>query len=409
MNLRILSLLLLLSEGVVNFPGFAQIGYQPASAVSTKPVFKVDTAYPTTDKPQSKLWYMNGCWWAILPRKSGPSLWQRTASGWLENTEMSKALTGLPGRVDVWADANQITAVGVSSHSLTVFQLSLKIERNEIHWVPEVLATLNPPSPKDDIETATIVRDTKGRFWVASDAGDKICVWNSSENKKKWFGPNVLAEHIYADDISTVTILPDRQIGVIWSDQESDKVSIRVHKDGSPIEKWENEQVVQVGKKTADDHLHASLSPNGTLWVATKNSVDVLGLPQFVMRIRSKNGRWRNLPYAPLGQVRAPSRPVVISTENPAIVLAGHTIYNTKTPALGEIVFGIIDTADTVLLRNETTVIRPDTTGWEKGNRINDITVPKNPFQFNAPWIILASDREGNVYETDLKTMLKVQ
>ena len=409
MNLRFFSLLFLLSAGVANSAGFAQSVYHPVHAVRTKPVFKVDTAYPTTDKPQSKLWYMNGCWWAILPRMNGPSLWQRTASGWLETTEVTKALRGIPGRVDVWADANRITAVGVSTHSLTVFQLSLKTESNEIRWVPEILATLNPPLPKDDIETATIVRDTKGRFWVASDAGDKICVWNTSEDEKKWSGPNVLAEHIYEDDISTITVLPDQQIGVIWSDQASDKVSIRVHKDASPSEKWEKEQIVQSGEKTADDHLHASLSPDGTLWVATKNSVDALGSPQFVMRVRAKNGSWRNLPYAPLGQVSAPSRPVVISTENPAVVLAGHTIYNSKTPALGEIVFGIIDTTNKELLRNEITVIRPDTTGWGVGNRINDITVPKKPFQPDTPWIILASDREGNVYEADLKTMLMVK
>ncbi len=409
MNLSVLNLFLLLLEGVVNCPGFGQIVDHPAATVTTKPVFKVDTAYPTADKPQSKLWYMNGCWWAILPRKSGPSLWKRTANGWHENTEITKVLTGIPGRVDVWAGANQITAVGVSSHSLTVFQLTLKIERNKIRWVPEILATLNPPSPTEDIETATIVCDTEGRFWVASDAGDKICVWNSLGNRKKWSEPNVLAEHIHEDDISTVTILPARQIGVIWSDQASDKVSMRVHRDASPPKKWAKEQIVQSGKKTADDHLHASLSPDGTLWVATKNSVDMLASPQFVMRIRDKNGGWHNLPYASLGQIRAPSRPVVISTENSAVVLAGHTIYNAKTPALGEIVFGIVDTTKTELFRTEATVIRPDTTGWRKGNRINDITVPKKPFQFNTSWIILASDREGNIYEADLKTMLKVQ
>ena len=50
---------------------------------TTSPAFQVDYPAPTADKPQSKLWFMDGCWWALLPRATGPSLWQRTETGWL--------------------------------------------------------------------------------------------------------------------------------------------------------------------------------------------------------------------------------------------------------------------------------------------------------------------------------------
>ena len=53
-------------------------------AAEDRPVLQVDTPYPTADKPQSKTWFAGGAWWALLPRKSGPSLWQRTGNGWKE-------------------------------------------------------------------------------------------------------------------------------------------------------------------------------------------------------------------------------------------------------------------------------------------------------------------------------------
>ncbi|HEU0138819.1 MAG TPA: hypothetical protein VFQ79_03880, partial [Bryobacteraceae bacterium] len=84
-----------------------------AFAAGHHPVFRVDTSNPTVDKPQSKTWYAEGSWWALLPRKSGPSLWQRTPSGWHERREITRSLSGLPGRADVWFDKDGATAVVV--------------------------------------------------------------------------------------------------------------------------------------------------------------------------------------------------------------------------------------------------------------------------------------------------------
>jgi hypothetical protein len=378
---------------------FAQQNVNPTNK---KPVFRVDSPYPTADKPQSKLWFMDGCWWALLPRASGPSLWQRTENGWKEHPEINKVLTGVPGRADVWANDKEIMAVGVGTNSLTVFRL----EKQGNKWTGAVLAGLTPVT-KDEIETATIVQDRSGHWWVAADAGDKICVWGSADGRQ-WTKAYDLAGGINKDDISTLAVLPEG-IGVIWSDQNADAVKMRTHKDGRPAESWSEIIVIDQGNKTADDHLHAALSPDGTLWLATKNSVDKIGKPQLILRVRSPKGEWRNFPYAILDAVKLPSRPVVIATGDPAVVLSGYTIYNHKNPNLGEIVFGQIDTTRTDILKNTKSVIVPDTTGWGSTIRINDITGPKKPFPRNAPWIILASDEDGQIYEADLKTEMVLE
>lgn len=369
----------------------------PVDPPHKKAVFQVDTAYPTADKPQSKLWYMDGAWWALLPRSSGPSLWERTANGWKEHPEINSDLKDVPGRADVWAGDKEIMAVGVGLNSLTVFRL----EKQKNKWRGTRLANLTSITGKDEIETATIIQDRSGHWWVAADAGSKICVWESPDGKQ-WTKAFLLAEGINKDDISTLTVLP-KGIAVIWSDQNEDAVKIREHQDDQPVENWSAVTLIDKGNKTADDHLHASLSPDGTLWVATKNSVDKVGKPQLILRVRSPKGTWRNFPYAILDAVKLPSRPVVIATSDPKVVLSGYTVYNAKNPNLGEIVFGQVDTTRVDLFKNETSVIVPDITGWGNTIRINDITCPKKPFPRDAPWIILASDKDGRVYEADLR------
>lgn len=368
-----------------------------------KPAFQVDVKDPTADKPQCKLWYMRDAWWALMPRSTGPSLWQRTANGWIERKEILTALPGVPGRADVSADEQGATCVGVDPGFLTVFRLKQKNGDAAAPWTAKVLTTLRPPVPADDIETATITRDDTGRWWVASDAGDKICVWSGSADGKSWSKPLILAKGIGKDDICTVSNIKGG-VMIIWSDQVLEKVSARFHKNGNPVENWDKEVIIDAGNKTADDHLHATLSNDGTLWVATKNSVDTQQSPQQVMRVRSSKGVWKNFPYANLDGVRQPSRPVVLATEDPNIVLAGHTIYHATNHDLGEIVFGVVDTTQADLLRNETLMMAPDI----KGARINNITTPRKPYRMDIPWIVLASDNDGRVFEADLRSLVQI-
>ena len=372
---------------------------------STRPVFQVDYNYPTADKPQTKLWFMDGFWWALLPRSSGPSLWQRTDDGWKEYPDVRAALSGVPGRADIWSDDNKVTAVGVGERSLTVFRLLKNNNSMGIYWESQIIGELFPPSGNYTIETATIVKDGKMNWWVAAVANKTVYVWNSSSNGKRWSPPIKLADGIDKDDICVATLLPDG-VGVIWSDQIQQAIRIRTHKVGQPVESWNEMVTIEAGNRTADDHLNTALSQDGTLWLATKNSLDEQGKPQLVLRVHLVKGQWRNFPYAILGSIQKPSRPIVITTEDPSVILAGHTIYNTKYPYLGEIVFGRVDTTQAGLLKNVTTVIAPDNKSSVSVNRINDATGPRKPFPLNIPWIVLASDKEGRVYEADLRRLV---
>ena len=99
---------------VVGTPLATPPAYAAEFTPTANPVFQVDYPSPTADKPQSKLWFVDGCWWALLPRASGPSLWQRTDSGWIEHTDVVRTFSGKPGRADVWLSMASVTAVAVA-------------------------------------------------------------------------------------------------------------------------------------------------------------------------------------------------------------------------------------------------------------------------------------------------------
>ncbi len=376
-------------------------------APTADPCFQVDSPTPTADKPQSKLWFMDGCWWALLPRASGPSLWQRTDKGWKEHVEIAEKLSGVPGRADVWPDRSGVTAVGLTeldktNPSITVFRLDYCGDSSGNRWEPRILGKLFPPFSVDMIETATLVCDSAGRVWVAAVAGTKVCVWASSSGTTAWLGPEVLAEGVAHDDICVVTPLPKNQIGVIWSDQVRDAVLMRAHTDGSPAESWREEEVVETGNKTADDHLNTCLSTDGTLWVASKNEVDKAGKPQFVLRVRSAEGAWSNHPYGIRQETTRPSRPIVVAAGDPSTIFTGYGDNDRAVPFPHDsrIVFARIDPALPNLVSPPRAVIVPAKTHQ---SFVHNVTGPRHPFPMNAPWIVLASDEEGRVYEADLR------
>jgi hypothetical protein len=249
------------------------------------------------------------------------------------------------------------------------------------------------------METATITRDATGRWWVAADVRLSIYVW-SSKDATHWSHAIQVGKNISADDISSIAALKHSVI-VIWSNQNGDySVDSRKHMNGQPIDSWSAVDTIDSGNRTADDHINTALSANGTLWITTKNSLDKINHPQLVLRVRNAEGRWRNYPYF-LRKSTVPSRPIIIATPDPGLILSCYTIYDHKNRHKDRIGCGVIDTSSAGLLKNRTIIIAPDST---RKVQVNNVTGPKAAFPPNAPWIVLASDNKGNIYEANLKS-----
>ncbi len=385
-------------------------------------VFGVATPYPTEDKPQSKLWFAHEHWWAWLPDGEASSLWRRGAAGWRRVTSLDAWLRTLPGRADVWAEGELARAVLVAPHQLATASLRYDPDRGTYvpHGEPVVWpaaianpasAAAGPATPAGDaaafwaayekheppIESATIARDGTGTWWIAYDFDKAIWVRHSLDREGlRWGEPLRLGGPISPDDISVLFAFPGA-VGVVWGHQgsgEGDGVYFRRHLDGDPAERWEALRVVEQGYKVAEDHFNAAVGADGRVFVVTKDNKDVLGKGQLVLRVRDADGTWRNLPYAIRTESIMPTRPIALIGGEPARLYLVHSRYPRGEPR-GEhtVVYRTVgmDLAD---LEREDRLLIPAPPGIDVRNATSTKQALREP-----PWVVLASDRFGNVYE----------
>jgi hypothetical protein len=363
------------------------------AAPPARPVFQVPgVPNPTKDKPQSKLWYAHGSWWAWLPAREGSGVWQRTAAGWRRETRLDAALAGLPGQADVWAGGDIVRAVLVESERLAVAALrwDSALETYAPAGLPVRFAV-----PGGGLETATIDRDGRSRWWIAYASHGRMWVRASHDlAAAEWSAPHEVGElPASKDDICALAALPGA-IGVIWSDQARDAVVFRLHRDDAAPASWDPVEVVARGNKTADDHFNMAAAPDGTLYVAAKNSVDTIGKPQLVLRVRDSRGRWTNHPYAVRTAEYQPSRPIVLLGGDPSRLFLLHSRYrmDRPVPPQSAIAWQSHDPARLDLAAHARTLI-------DAGIHVTDVTGCKSRLPAARPWIVLASDKAGYVYE----------
>jgi hypothetical protein len=362
-----------------------------------KAVFRVDSPYPTKDKPQSKIWYAEGHWWAWLPDREGSGIWKRTASGWQRDMAFDTELRLLSGHADVWSDAEGVFAVLVSKNQLTVAHLKYDSQKARYRLAAKPKIWTHEPggSTPKPIETATIGRDATGRVWIAYDFNARMFVRSTSDILRgPWTEPTEIGSGAI-DDISCLVVLPD-SVGVIWSDQKTDTVWFRRHLNSSDPGKWAKVEIVEQAHKSADDHFNAAVSHDGVLYVATKNSIDEIGQPQLVLRIRMLDGTWLNRPYAHRTSTTEPSRPIAVIGGKPERLLLAHTVYQRgmNKEQFSQIAGLLVDPTTIKLDQLPRLLIQASA-------KLNDVTSTKSvvPADKTIPWIILASDEKGNVYE----------
>lgn len=375
-----------------------------------RPVFTVDVSNPTSDKPQSKLWFAHDAWWAWMPNRQGSSVWRRTASGWQRAQMLDAALRQVPGRADVWLEDNMVRAVLVARRQLTVATLRFD-ETSGCYALSGEPARFELESERADevIETATIAHDSRGVWWIAYPWRKQMWIraTQTAEGKEVWSEPHAVSDLTDRDDLCALVRLPGA-VGLAWSNQTNETMNFRLHKDGARITDWEQTEVIDRGDRTADDHISAKATADGTLLLATKNSVDRVGEPQLVLRIRQPSGVWQNLPYACRTKSGEPSRPLVLLGGTPENLLLLHTWYRRTAGTARKEDRNTIECHSLALKDISIALLdAPSHTLIDPGTAINNVTGCKQVLPEQADWIVLASDARGNVYEGRLDSALQ--
>jgi len=383
-------------------PCLVSVAIAAAAAAGTPApaVIHCHTKDPTRDKPQSKLWYAHGHWWAYLPAgPTGGRVWRRLAPGrWRGEEHLDAALKSLPGRADVWADGDRAVAALVEGRRLAIAYLRWDPARGRY----ELAARPRQWREASAVETVTIDRADCGCFWIAYPIGAK----NGRSIVARRCGPRlrwppcqavVLAEGLGPDEICAVVALPSA-IAVMWSDQKRQAVWFRRHPLYAPDLHWAAAEPVARGARTADDHInfcrpHTDNAPQ--VLAATKTSLDTVGRPIFSLRVLSAQGRWHSVPFGVLTRQRDLTRPIVVWVAG-----RGVAAYTSRNPPSRGVAYGA---KFSVISVQEFSADALHTQGAPRdliraARPVNNVTGPKTAPP-GRPCVLLASDTAGGVYE----------
>ncbi|MGN6743163.1 MAG: PKD domain-containing protein [Amnibacterium sp.] len=251
---------------------------------------------PTSDKPQSKLWYNDGSWWATMwTSGKGWDIWRldRGTESWVDTRvttdTRSTALTHT-----LWDGSHLFVAAQYATVSTGTAPVAGKTgnpAKLYRYSYTNGTYTLDSGFPVNinniSSETLTIDEDTLGQIWSSwvqisgsSSAGYTATVYvnHSGPGGTGWGTPYVLpgAAHPSVDDISAVVAFKGK-IGVMWSDEASSHVYFALHTDGAADSSW-NILTARSGTNTADDHMNLKTlqsDSTGRVYAVLKTSLDL--------------------------------------------------------------------------------------------------------------------------------------
>lgn len=249
--------------------GYADFSYQ-ASGVNA----------PTGEKPQSKLWFHDGRWWASLFNRSTGAYhiyWLDLAvHNWIDtgvqidNRPSSKADC-------LWDEAANKLYVASGSQSSDA-----RLYRYSYHAVSKTysLDTFFPVTIRSGgAETIVIDKDSTGQLWITYTKNSKVYVNHSLADDSVWGTPFIIPAadvnvNVHSDDISSLIDVGDA-IVALWGNQNDAAFYYAVHNDADNDTVWSGGVAIQ-GADIADDHLNLkSLQADsaGNIFAVVKTSL----------------------------------------------------------------------------------------------------------------------------------------
>ena len=309
---------------------------------------------PSADKPQSKLWYNDGYWWATMltPTSQQYHIYRldRSTQTWSDTGTVVD--TRVNTSSDALWDGSKLyiaSHVAVSSSSNSTSGKPAWVNRYSYDSATKTYTEdSNFPSKISDYssESLTMDEDSTGRLWVTYTRLSKVYVTASTPGGGTWTTPFVLpvaGSSTGADDISALVSFAGK-IGVMWSNQKSTPAAMyfAVHNDVDPVTTWQPSTTITAGPYSADDHINLKAleaDDQGRIFGVVKTSFnddpsqpDTAPLINLV-EYNSTTGIWSSATFGTVGDHH--TRPVVMldKSHNQVYVfatgpsVAGQTVY----------------------------------------------------------------------------------
>jgi hypothetical protein len=239
----------------------------------------------TSDKPQSKIWYNDGSYWAVLQNGTGSHIYRLVGGNWEIREDVdSHRDNGLEGHEDVlWNGYELFVLVYASTPLLYKFVYDTS---TDLHHRVAGFPVAIPDAGGS--ETMVIDQDSTGRLWAVYEGGGRVyAAYSTSADHTLWETPGVvLRDGLNDDDVASVIAFNGR-IGVFWSDQNRWEFGFRTHADDAAPDVWTSTEIVRPGVGNSDDHLNLCADSAGRVYAITKDVEN-----EFAVHKRSATGSW---------------------------------------------------------------------------------------------------------------------
>ena len=375
-----------------------QVQGAPA-ARAAEPVTYAGPSYPnvgfaaSADKPQSKLWYNDGSWWALMTASGGVFIHRLGADHvWRNTNALVDERIASTGDA-LWDGSKLHVGSRVSGGAMRVVRFSYSggtYTRDAGY--PKQIAS-------GGTESMSIAKDSTGRLWATYTQGSprRVYVASTATDGVTWSAPFLVPvpdNTVNSDDIAGIVAFAGR-IGVMWSDQDNDVMRFAVHLDSAaPTTGWTVEDALS-GPNLADDHLNLKSlqgDNSGRIFAAVKTSRGDAGEPStdpsvVVLQRPAAGGTWARATASTVGDKLTRPQIALDSTNSRLYVLlsteSGGTVYYRSSP-LSTLAFS--GTA------KSTPFIRAT------GASINDATTTKQTVNATTGLVVLATDKDAGRY-----------
>lgn len=378
----------------------------------------------TAEKPESKLWWNDGSWWASM-WSTGGNAYHIYQLDWATQTWIDTGVAlddRKPTMADVlwdgtklyvvshiWVDNKGGTAPAGQRGELFRYSYSSGIYTLDAGFPVEVNSSVS--------EALVLEKDSTGTLWVTfvqkDNADSKFKVWVNHSvggNDAVWGTPYVLpvgaAANAYSDDVATIIAYQGR-IGVMWSNQSSAvKMYFAVHVDGAgdSAADW---QVVAAYTVSGDDHMNIKTlqsDPAGNLFAVVKTSFSVSSSPPkpYIVLLSCKTGTctsasdWSANTVFLTNEGNPTRAMLLIDTSNRNLYVFGRIRYN----ATDDAIYYKQSSLDNISFPSSATqpnIGIPFIQGAAYKN-INDPTSTKQNVNSTTGLVVLASDAGKRTY-----------
>jgi hypothetical protein len=278
---------------------------------------------PTGEKPQSKLWFNGGRWWASMLHSDSKYYifyLDLNTQTWIKtNTPLDDRIAT---QADCLWDGTHLYVASGAGGTPGGVDLPARLYRYSYNPAnpPETAYTLDVGFPvtirNGGAETIVIDKDSTGQLWITYTQGNRVWInrslgadnlWNPNTSPAQtapFSPPNASGETdsamVASDDISSLVAF-NGKIGVIWSKQtpatdDNDTFYFAYHNDSDPDSTWQT-GIAYRQPDISDDHINlksVQTDGDGNLFVAVKTSVQTDGAndPRILVLRRNPAGSW---------------------------------------------------------------------------------------------------------------------